>query len=211
MKTRSQTIAVVSRDPALRRFLEVECRLRDYEVVLSDKIPIDPEPFFLVLVDLDSVKASRLDSERIVVLSSAPTKPFAHRLPLPFSLRDFADLLSSKSQEKQRRDYVAPATDTVTLQSEEENRIVFADHTVLLSEYEMLVLRYLTAHAGETVSREALKALLHTKKSNMADVYVCRLRKKLEPYCDKKLIVSVRGVGYRTDLRWCTEEKEKRA
>lgn len=70
--------------------------------------------------------------------------------------------------------------------------------TVRLSVYEHTVLKYLCERVGEAVSREELNAVLGESKSNMADVYVCHLRRKFKEVTEKNIIKTVRQKGYMT-------------
>lgn len=72
---------------------------------------------------------------------------------------------------------------------------------VLLTPKEMQVLRLLMASAGQVVKRDQLLADIWNERdssSNIVDVYIRRLRLKLEEDADKPAhIVSVRGSGYK--------------
>jgi two-component system copper resistance phosphate regulon response regulator CusR len=67
-------------------------------------------------------------------------------------------------------------------------------------EYELLV--YLVRHQGETVSRDMLGRELWTEVSratpltNVIDVHMARIRRKVDDGFEAKLIHTVRGVGY---------------
>ena len=68
-------------------------------------------------------------------------------------------------------------------------------HSVPLTATESAILACLLAHRGKLVSRDALATL--TGGGNSVDVYVCRLRRKLEKPLGIRLIHTVRGQGYR--------------
>jgi DNA-binding response OmpR family regulator len=72
---------------------------------------------------------------------------------------------------------------------------------VILTPKEMQVLRMLMAYAGQVVKREQLLSDVwndNESNSNIVDVYVRRLRSKLEVDDEKpQHIISVRGVGYK--------------
>lgn len=71
---------------------------------------------------------------------------------------------------------------------------------VRLTRREAMLLAELMRHAGSTVSKERLLSTVwgysFYPESNVVDVYVRRLRAKLEP----DAISTVRGVGYKVDL-----------
>ncbi len=81
-------------------------------------------------------------------------------------------------------------------------KVVMPDKTtVFLTPKEMQVLRMLMVYAGQVVKREQLLAEVWNdseNNSNIVDVYIRRLRSKLETDAEKPhYIVSVRGSGYK--------------
>ncbi|MCK7594436.1 response regulator transcription factor [Pseudomarimonas salicorniae] len=73
--------------------------------------------------------------------------------------------------------------------------------TVDLTSYEYKVLEYLMLHAGELVSKADLTEHIYQqdfdRDSNVLEVFIGRLRKKLDPEGTLKPIETVRGRGYR--------------
>jgi len=72
--------------------------------------------------------------------------------------------------------------------------------TIQLTAKEYALLEYMLRNAGVVLSREQIENKLfsydYTGASNMVDVYIRYLRKKLDEGYEKKLIHTVRGVGY---------------
>jgi two-component system response regulator PhoP len=70
-----------------------------------------------------------------------------------------------------------------------------------LTSYEYKVLEYLVLHAGELVSKADLTEHIYQqdfdRDSNVLEVFIGRLRKKLDPENALKPIETVRGRGYR--------------
>ncbi len=70
-----------------------------------------------------------------------------------------------------------------------------------LTSYEYKVLEYLMLHAGELVSKADLTEHIYQqdfdRDSNVLEVFIGRLRKKLDPEGSLKPIETVRGRGYR--------------
>jgi two-component system, OmpR family, response regulator PhoP len=70
-----------------------------------------------------------------------------------------------------------------------------------LTSYEYKVLEYLMLHAGELVSKADLTEHIYQqdfdRDSNVLEVFIGRLRKKLDPEGEIKPIETVRGRGYR--------------
>ena len=73
--------------------------------------------------------------------------------------------------------------------------------SVDLTSYEYKVLEYLMLHAGELVSKADLTEHIYQqdfdRDSNVLEVFIGRLRKKLDPDAALKPIETVRGRGYR--------------
>ncbi|HHJ38987.1 MAG: two-component system response regulator [Methylothermaceae bacteria B42] len=76
---------------------------------------------------------------------------------------------------------------------------------VELTAYEYKVLEYLMLHEGEVVSKTSLTEHLYEqdfeRDSNVLEVFIGRLRKKLDPEGTLKPIETLRGRGYRWSLR----------
>ncbi|HET7358701.1 MAG TPA: response regulator transcription factor [Rhodanobacteraceae bacterium] len=87
------------------------------------------------------------------------------------------------------------------------------DQTVDLTSYEYKVLEYLMLHAGELVSKADLTEHIYQqdfdRDSNVLEVFIGRLRRKLDPETSLKPIETVRGRGYRFAIpRTETEDEE---
>ena len=83
-----------------------------------------------------------------------------------------------------------------------ELKVVIAGNvSITLTPTEMQVLRVLMSSTGQVVERDRLLSEVWNdseSNSNIVDVYIRRLRLKLEEDADKPLhIISIRGVGYR--------------
>lgn len=76
-----------------------------------------------------------------------------------------------------------------------------AGNSVELTAYEYKLLEYLMLHAGEVVSKTELTEHLYDedadRDSNVLEVLLARLRKKLDPQRDLNPIETLRGRGYR--------------
>ena len=82
----------------------------------------------------------------------------------------------------------------------------YVDETELeLTAYEYKVLEYLMMHAGEVISKTVLTEHLYDddadNDSNVIEVFIRRLRQKLDPAETLKPIETLRGRGYRFTLQ----------
>jgi len=75
---------------------------------------------------------------------------------------------------------------------------------VELTSFEYRVLEYLLTHAGKVISKTELTEHLYTedeeRDSNVIEVFIKRLRSKLDPDATLSPITTLRGQGYRWDL-----------
>ena len=121
------------------------------------------------------------------------TKPFA-----------FAELLA-RVQALVRRASRAPETTTLTIEDLTldllSRRVTRGGKPIDLRPREFTLLEYLLRNAGRVVSKTMI--LSHVWESNfdpqtnIVDVLVSRLREKIDRPFEKKLLQTVRGVGYR--------------
>lgn len=79
--------------------------------------------------------------------------------------------------------------------------VTLKDSILDLTSYEYNTLEYLTHHAGKVISKAELTEHLYDqdfdRDSNVIEVFIGRLRKKIDPNGDTKPITTVRGQGYR--------------
>ena len=119
------------------------------------------------------------------------TKPFV-----------FSELSARVRALLRRRQPTALLTLTVaTLSMDPITRIVKRGERRLdLTQKEFALLEYLMRHAGQVVTRtmiaEHVWGFNWDRLTNVIDVYVNHLRKKVEPSDEPRLIHAVRGVGY---------------
>jgi len=73
-----------------------------------------------------------------------------------------------------------------------------------LTAFEYRVLEYLVTHAGEVISKTQLTEHLYNedeeRDSNVIEVFIRRLRAKLDPGNSLNPITTLRGAGYRWDI-----------
>lgn len=84
-------------------------------------------------------------------------------------------------------------------------KITRGEKDISLSQKEYSLLLYFLKHPGQILSREQIEENLYDfdfeGESNVIDVYISFLRKKIDADFDKKLIHTVRGAG------WCIKEE----
>jgi len=81
-------------------------------------------------------------------------------------------------------------------------RVTRAGQTLHVTAREFELLEYLLRHAGHTVSREMLARdvwqdpFRDATVDNLIDVHIARLRKKIDDSFERKLLKTIRGVGF---------------
>jgi len=89
--------------------------------------------------------------------------------------------------------------------NQSSQQVLVSDTELELTAFEYKVLEYLMLHSGEVVSKATLTEHIYDqdfdRDSNVIEVFVGRLRKKLDPDDSLKPIETLRGRGYRFALK----------
>lgn len=220
-------ILLIEDETALRRDIDRQLRQHGHvvdatgsgeeAVYLGREYPVDVAVVDLGLPDLDGIEVIRRwrDADRrfpVLILTARGrwqdkvdgleagaddylVKPF-HFEELLARLRALVRRASGWSQPVLRCEAVALDTNSQTVSVHEQ--------PVELTAYEYRLLEYLMLHAGEVVSKTELSEHLYQedmdRDSNVLEVLVGRLRRKLDPDRDLNPIETLRGRGYRFRL-----------
>ncbi|MGB0732317.1 MAG: response regulator transcription factor [Pontibacterium sp.] len=101
--------------------------------------------------------------------------------------------------------HASPQLEFGPLSLDTAGRVASKNGTPLnLTSYEYRTLEYLMLHAGKTISKAQLTEHLYhqdyDRDSNVLEVFIRRLRQKIDPDQTLKPITTVRGMGYRFEL-----------
>lgn len=122
-------------------------------------------------------------------------KPF---VPQELEARVRALLRRTAAQLNQRWQFGPITIDT------DNKQVLLSDEPLELTSFEFNTLEYLARHAGKVISKAQLTDYLYEqdfeRDSNVIEVFIARLRKKLDPAGDLKPIATIRGMGYRFTL-----------
>ena len=130
---------------------------------------------------------------------------FLHR---PFRMTELLSFFSSDDAAIPKKKHTRQTRSTVSIPVRNSNRTTYitVDHAhkcavlgetrIALSDNEYKIFALLCENRGETVSRESLSSAIGSADSNICDVYICYLRKKLDNKFGLKFIYTVRGQGY---------------
>src|SRR5437660_10927443 len=142
------------------------------------------------------VLTARDDKESIVALLNAGADDY---LTKPFDLGEL--LARTKALIRRGKGQPSPVVTIGDLQLNTANRTVQrAGRTIMLTAMEYRLLEYLAHRPGAVVSKTELLEHLYDynweKFSNVIEVYISGLRRKLDDGSDRQLIHTVRGQGY---------------
>ena len=142
------------------------------------------------------VLTARDEKESVVALLNAGADDY---LTKPFDLGEL--LARTKALIRRGKGQPSPVLTIGDLQLNTVNRTVQrSDRTILLTAMEYRVLEYLAHRPGAVVSKTELLEHLYVynweKFSNVIEVYISGLRRKLDDGSDRQLIHTVRGQGY---------------
>ena len=201
-----QEIAIVSKNKLLARLVELEVISAGASPTVLEGVPKNVADYSILVLDSDTEALSTPlgDCELITVTSSLQSGgDRVNTLRYPFLLGELRALISGNSPQGGKPGNSTSARNAATIYADREKRTVeISGIRVSLSEYEFRVLARLCEASGRAVSRSELEALFDgTVGGNMADVYICHLRKKLSAACDTKVIHTVRGAGYMTNYK----------
>ena len=203
-------LAIVSKRRELIRFFELEALNCGFEVSSFDKMPLELSCFDLLIIDTAvTFRAPTVFEGRVIFITdeenSIPDGAECLSYPIPVDTLRYV---------YEQMLYGERAVERTVIRDEKDDRIFFyRDHndtvgykgrSITLSDHERTILTRLCECSGEPVSREELNALLGASGGNIADVYVCRLRKKLEDTDGRRVIFTVRSKGYKivADMEW---------
>lgn len=202
-------IAVVSQNKSFARFVELEILSCRFECDVFLKIPAQISEYSAVIVDTDTIDTFDMIPEKILI-SIGNNKTYNQKhlvsLPYPFLLEELRSALDMCVENNKRiesvsnQEYAAKGKNLFYLNDLDKAIFAFGQK-ISVSEYELKVLERLCETPGIAVSRKELSELLGSQgDTNIADVYVCHLRKKFERLSDKKVIYTIRSKGYMTNF-----------
>lgn len=204
-----ERIALITENDQLARFFEIEMELLSYVSSRFHTISELVDDYDCIIIDNDTVfDAIGAHSCPIVNVSvyfdAADALQQPRLLPWPTRINDIRRALQSIERETVNEDPIQKSrrfnNDTVYITDPNTNSIMIENMRAKLTPNEMAVLSALCLAEGEVVARDDILRIIGANDGNIVDVYICRLRKKLEEPLKRKLIFSVRGSGYKTVL-----------
>ncbi len=198
-----QKVNVVSRDESFARLLELECNYMEIACTVS-ATPMEGASLYVIDCDHVSQSITRphggyiLISETPSGIPSALSRHAISVLERPFLMSEFRNMIleffvSSETKSRQNKSQ-KPAK----LSFDAKKQSICVDgHTVFLTPAEYIILYELQSRAGKPLGKsEAALLLGGEKSSNLYEVHICSLRKKLASKTNRKYIYTLRGKGY---------------
>ena len=200
---RRVSLAIVSKRREFVRFFELEALNCGFEVSSFDKMPVELSCLDLLIVDTAVTRQPPAIFEGRVIFvtdeeNSTPDGAECLAYPMPIdTLRSIYEQMLYGERAVDRAISRDNEEDRIFFYREHNDTVGYKGRSITLSDHEMKILTRLCECSGEPVSREELNALLGASGGNIADVYVCRLRKKLEDTDGRRVIFTVRSKGYK--------------
>lgn len=117
-------------------------------------------------------------------------------LSYPFLLKDFLSILRMSQAHESNK---MPESENEVIFDSENGVVLYKGREVRLTDREAILFDYLFKRRGVCVSRGELNCAVWDRsrpESNVAEVYISYLRRKLTPLFGSGAITSVRGNGY---------------
>ena len=199
-------LIIISSNESLRDFFMLEAMSFDFKVdcyFKFEKSLNDISNYDIAVIDIDTVKQRPLNTAKKQITVSVNSK--AADISYPISVIDLRRIYTqallgdiptkSENDEKNLK---------IIFYKNEKNIVSYNNKKYILSDWEYNLLRLLCENANEAVSRNEISRIFGTGESNIADVYICKLRKKLEEPQTQRLIYTVRSRGYKiiTEMEW---------
>ena len=165
-------------------------------------------PFDLAIIDLglpkmsgmDLIKSLREAGQRYPILILTARGGWHDYLVKPFHVEELLARINALVRRASGWSKPVLACGPIKLDTTAQT-VTVEGKPVDLTSYEYKVLEYLMLHAGELVSKADLTEHIYQqdfdRDSNVLEVFIGRLRRKLDPEGNLKPIETVRGRGYR--------------
>lgn len=204
------TVYVIGRDAVFTRMLELELTESGLSAVRCESFPAETKngEIRVFTVSSEVLEESRSRFAQIEYgFSETGTGRSGYYFKRPFAVEDYVNAvieIASEMLNNGEPSHVAEeekSENTVGLYLDGESNTFFYNGEALqLTSLEHSLLKFLYENRGSAVTREEILAAVWNRdeapKTNLTDVYIRYLRKKLDDRFDVRMIISVRGQGY---------------
>ncbi|MBR2387740.1 MAG: winged helix-turn-helix domain-containing protein [Clostridia bacterium] len=203
---------IFSNNEAISKIVLAELTLLGYTPKTVQDVPLEKDAV-LIVFDATSLELSPsirsfitsfTNAKKIVIVNDISEKlspRFDKTFVFPFLLSDLRAAILDAGDNQGGEDSGAFSLSKCFTLEKDKKGVSFDGVFVPLSTYELNLLKLLCDNSGYPVSREQILGLFESSDSNLAEVYICHLRNKLELPFGIKVIYTVRGKGYMTDYK----------
>ena len=199
-------VIIFSTNRYLRDFFMLEAQNFDFDIACFTKLEKthnDISDYDIAIIDIDTVKQRPLNTAKRQISVSRTSSEADVFYPLSIKeLRDIYIRAMGVDIDENNNGDDEPLK--IVFYENDKNLISLNNKKYILSDAEYGLLKLLCNNTGEVVSREEINKLFCADDGNIAEVYICKLRKKLEESLGKRLIYTVRSKGYKIiiDSEW---------
>ena len=195
----SKKIIIISASEQIKAFFKLEALNLNLSVECIEKIDRahnDLSSYDLAIIDIDTVRQMPLNNAKTALTVSACKENADISYPCLISeVRKIYNALYAQSSIKSDSDENQNVK--IIFYSDTKKLVSVNEKKYILSDTEYKILSMLCENANQAVLREEIHELFENGSSNIGDVYICRLRKKLEASLGRRLIFTVREKGYK--------------
>ena len=194
-------IAIVSKNEKIRDFFKLEAMNFDFSIDCLEKMSAhgDLSSYDLAIIDIDTISQKPLNSAKKQLFVSETVSNAD--LKYPMYIADLQRIYLSLFKSEPLESPLETVNDLkLIFYKDQSNLVKLKDKKYILSDAEYAVLKLLCENYPQPVSREVIGELFSNSNGNISDVYICKLRKKLEEPLSQRLIFTVRSAGYKIAL-----------
>lgn len=204
-------IAILSGNKSVSRFFELEALYAELKPCVFEKSCQDLSEFLFTVIDVDTVKdLPDFEPAKTAFVSVRDDFPDfckgALLMSWPVSVKtvkEIYDEIKHRILNVDKAD-ISVRKDTVCFYKSLQNTVRYNGKNIFLSANEAKLLELLCRNSPNPVGRDMINKIFDAEDGNIADVYICMLRKKLENPFSNRLIFTVRNKGYKiiADMEW---------
>ncbi|NLK39632.1 MAG: winged-helix domain-containing protein [Clostridiales bacterium] len=199
-------VCIYSDDEIFSHMLAWELQFAGFKAITAYAPQNQPEPVRLYLIDADMANPPITPPNTPVIRFSSvknrtdDSVEFIRPFQTSSLITTIAELLKpAKSTKKTKNAKSASRAQSIFSFSDSSHSVTIGGKTLILSPREYLLLKHLYQKKGHPVSRDEAASVVWEKEgnnTNVVDVYIYYLRKKLEKAFDDRMIHTVRNKGY---------------
>ena len=200
----TKKIIIISTQSSLRDFFKFEALNFKFLVDCFEKIErshCDLSSYDLAIIDKDTVKQMPLNTAKkeITVSRELNNSDIFYPISINELRQIYIELLLNENINNTTE--IENKNLKIYFYRTEKNKVSLNGRKYILSDTEYKILNLLCQNSQNIVSREKMLELFENDKSNIADVYICKLRKKLEEPLGQRIIFTVRERGYKIIIK----------